>query len=264
MIDRVPSWLSVFVVTLVAVFRLTPTLAFLGPSSFLCESSPSTLFATRSTKSRDDSTAEIVLPNRTQSSNFWYSVVRKDSEDVGKIPKLPVVRHLDKDGHLPPGAYRQFGREQYETKQTCALSIAVDLFWPFGGELVDSNEVVSGMQKFIDSGLTSFHLGLPSQSAAPKPKSQSANRRGEEVSETIELLCPSILQTWGEENIFGRLQRSIPASVMKSCHLVIPLMTPSRKAHANHVTKSLVRQAVTESIGRIGTDSIDTLQLQCK
>jgi hypothetical protein len=241
----------------VALLKLTPTSAFLVVSL----SNGASASALKVTRRRDNSIPEIVLPNITRSSesNFWHSVVHKDSEK-----KLPAARHLDREGPLPPGAYRTFGKEQFEPKDSCAVSIAVDLVPPTGKDTIDSDEIVSGLQKYIDSGLTTFHLGLPSQSTQRQSRRPTTNADPTE-DDRIELLCPSNLQTWGEEIIFGKLRRSLPGNVKEtSCHLVVPMMTPSAKAHTNHVTRSLVREAITESLSRIGTDSIDTLQLHCK
>lgn len=259
--DYFVKFLAVFLtcdLSSVSAFIVVSTPGDWTPSSYVNSRQSSILLPITSRSS----IPETILSNRTRGvgSNFWFTEVSREADvdgSPGKLPKLPAVSSLDANGFLPPSAYRTFGDSRYEPKPSCALSLAVDLNKPSGTDSLDSDEIVSGLIQCIDSGFTTFHLGLPQPTRKPaRPRSSN---------EDIEVLCPSWLQNWGEENVFGKLRRSIPASIMKSsCHLVVPLMTPPAGASSHYVNVISVREAITESLSRMGTDSIDTLQLQCK
>jgi hypothetical protein len=168
-------------------------------------------------------------------SSFWGTTrtIQKKDETTKSKNKPPCVPSMDRlDGPLPPGAYQIFGDPSKgisELKPTCRLSVAVDLFLP----VVEPYDVVRRMQRLIDAGFNTFQLASPSRS----------------------------VQGWGEENVYRRLVQDTPAHVIKDCHLVVPLSTPSANTIVSSTT---VREAVLEKLHRIGGDAIDTLQLECK
>ena len=212
----------------------------------------------KATKVEFRSNKMIVMENRKKDSQ------KEAPEKPPPAPKkIPVVPTLDKDGPLPPDAYHTFGREEFSPKPTCALSVAINLDVSSGGDEteMDPKQIVQGMQQCIDSGLTSFHLGLPSR----KPLSKADTRKAmDDMSIQQEQLYSSNLQAWGEENVYGLLKRMTPGFAMDKCHLTVPLATPSEVTQGSGlVTRNSLRESITESLSRIGTDSIDTLQLEC-
>ena len=205
--------------------------------------------------------------NKTGDSgtNFWNAVSRKNDIEDGTtgsrtVIKVPVVPSLDADGPLPPGAYHVYGKDQFLPKPTCILSVAVNLNIPDGEEIMDPGQIVDGMQQCIDSGLTSFQLGIPKTTR----KKAEPERKMKDDDYIQEQLYSSHLQAWGEENVYGKLQKTTPRSVLKACHMAVPFSTPSALTHSSQVNKNSIREAITESLSRIGTESIDTLQLECK
>jgi hypothetical protein len=190
-------------------------------------------------------------------SNFWFSTSRKDANEEAIPPylstKWPVVPSLDADGPLPPSCYNIFGREDFQPKPTCALAVSVNLVGSKREDSLDEDFIIGGLQECIDHGLTTFHLGLPLD---------QANSKDWDKDDCLWL--PPSLQPWGEAKIFGMLQKSIPGSVMNKCNLVVPLKLPPPQTDCSLVNRRSVRMAITNSLGRIGTDSIDTLEVQCE
>lgn len=191
-------------------------------------------------------------------SNFWFSVTRTDAaEDQKKSEpalssKWPVVPSLDIDGPLPPNCYNSFGQEEFQPKPTCALAIAVNLRGPRTKDTFDSDLAVGGMQQFIDHGLTTFHLG-----GLPSTQVSSVSMDGGDC-----LWLPSSCQIWGETQVYSMLQKSTPRSVMNSCNLVVPMTLPPVEADRSVVNRVSARKTITDSLRRIGTDSIDTIEVQ--
>lgn len=172
-------------------------------------------------------------------SNFWYSVIRKDNPDdnnSGMLPPVPTVPTLDRDGPLPPAAYVKLGNPLNDLKDICRLSVALNLLKRNSGpdeQLIETSDMIRSMQGFIDSGLTSFQI-----------KSS-----------------PKYLKSWAEENVYGRLRRETPASVMERCQLTVPLFTPPKES-VGVVSAISIRETFLESLSRIGGDSLDNVQLQ--
>jgi aryl-alcohol dehydrogenase-like predicted oxidoreductase len=188
-------------------------------------------FAHRSSASTEKPATEEQAGS-TLSSNFWHTVVRNDEDDN----QLPCVPTLDKEGHLPLGAYLLHGDPIYEPKETCRLAVAIDvpaLRVILKGGDSSTLPAVEKMQDLLDAGLTTFQLKASSQEH----------------------------QHWAEDHILGRLRQDTPPSVMNQCHLTIPIALPSEK-RTTGVTASSVRKTVLESLLRVGGDSIDCLQIQ--
>lgn len=154
-------------------------------------------------------------------SNFWYSTQTNQGAD-DKREDLPCVPTLDKDGPLPSGAYILHGNPKYESKQTCRISIAMDM----PETLQDPSLSVRNLQRCIDSGLTSFQIKHDHR------------------------------QIWTEENIYGKLFRETPAFVTNDCRVSVPLHVPDR-----NFASSAVRNTVLSSLDRLGIDALDDIQL---
>jgi hypothetical protein len=167
---------------------------------------------------------------------------------------------------LPRGAYRTLGNPQFEPKPTCLLTVAVDV-QPRDdkdSDDMDPHVIVKRMQRLIDSGLTTFSLRLPD--AITTSTTNSHNNYA---------WC----QDWAEENVYGRLLRDTPATVLAQTQLIVPMTLPTgepgkmRKDDQGRdddddehvpVTANSIRKTVLGSLQRMGADCIDTLQLQCK
>ena len=199
--------------------------------------------------------SDVANKESDQESNFWFTVIRKESEEDTRT--VPVLPSLDTDGPLPPSAYRTFGNDECQPKPTCVLSVAIDLQDLSERYSTDPNIIVSSVQNFIESGLTTFQLGRCPERTRQKQKPQpieTANDRIQMVRSTDDV------HKWAEEHIYGRIQKNMPKSVMeKYVNLVVPF-----RAENSQLKKDMVRQAITESLSRIGADSIDNLQLTCK
>lgn len=61
-------------------------------------------------------------------------------------------------------------------------------------------------------------------------------------------------------DVYGRLRAETPNSVLRGCHFVVPLTTPSTSIMAH---PSIVRDTVLQSLRQTGGDCVDTLQLEC-
>jgi len=86
-----------------------------------------------------------------EESNFWRSIVRRGDAQKDNDKRIPCDPSLDAEGPLPVGAYQILGKEEYEPKPTCRLSIAVDT--------ASSEEPdLSRLHRFIDCGLSTFQL----------------------------------------------------------------------------------------------------------
>jgi hypothetical protein len=116
------------------------------------------------------------------------------------------------------------------------VSVALELEGARGKRRIgdaDPGQMVKRMQKLIDSGFTTFQL-----------KAGNENQ-----------------QQWAESNLYGRLRKHTPLSVLNTSTLVVPLTTPFSGESA---TPSAVRRTVLESMQRMDAECIDALQLKCK
>jgi aryl-alcohol dehydrogenase-like predicted oxidoreductase len=166
-------------------------------------------------------------------TNFWYSEKRTDQQDADE-KTLPCVTSLDREGRLPPGAYLQHEKDSAsDPKETCRLSVAIDIARrKASDEDVDPQEMVQSLHRYIDSGLTTFALRAGTRD----------------------------MQTWGEENVFGRLQYDTPDFVLNQCQFIVSYCAPA--ANTKGVSAQSIRRDILESLSRIGTDALDTVQLQ--
>ena len=205
----------------------------------------------------------IATPDIVEYSNFWGNVVRKGqggeihAELVSSHSPPPCLPTLDPfDGPLPSGCFLQPRQDEDsligDPKPICRLSVAVDLQQRHDRTEWNSDEVIRNMQRFIDSGLTSFQLAYDNNN------DEDDIRAGD----------------WGVEHIYGRLLQDTPSHVTKNCHLVVPWlvrfrednkMTSDRKGPKDAYsafTKKNVREIVLEKLRRTGGEAIDTLQLK--
>lgn len=207
------------------------------------------------------------------STNFWYSVVRKDdggddendsdnddpegNQNNGivssrgskkdqlqqprriRIPPLPCVPTLDSDGLLPPSAYFQSAPDAKPTSRIQIAWDVADLPRLDAVEITtrDISDMVSTMQSAMDHGMTTFQLKAGSQ------------------------------RRWAETNLFASLIRDTPATVLQQhCHLIVPLYLQDAMdgsvTRGSTVSPKSVRTAVVERLGRMGTDCADNIQIQ--
>ena len=206
----------------------------------------------------------------TGTSNFWYTTNYNNDDDDSKKyrRKAPVVRSLDADGPLPPVAYHILGQEQFQPKPSCSLVVSLHLN-PSDDmtkdEPMNADQMIASMLQCVGAGLSTFQLGLP---ATSPPKLILGPKQKQDVVEDdkalLERMYSSDLQAWGEEHVYGKLHRTTPRSVLEQFHLVVPFMTPSAFVDNGSVNRKTIRQSITESLSRMGAESIDTLQLECK
>ena len=154
-------------------------------------------------------------------SNFWFNKISTEVLDESRIPHFP--NGIDMDGRLPPKCYRVLGNIAFQPVPTCMVSVAVDLLLDNTVDSLKPDVMVQRMHRLIDSGLTTFQLkGIPE---------------------------------WGQAEVYGRLRRETPLSVLRSCHLVVPIQCPENSA-------GNVREEVMGILARTGSDAIDTIQLK--
>lgn len=112
---------------------------------------------------------------------------------------------------------------------------------------VDSDSIIDGMHHIIDSGFTSF---------------QFDNNSG------------PTMQTWGESEIYGKLKRMTPPSVLDSCHLSTRVNVPksmrmeemqkNSRVGYGYGRGEIVRRAISNSLLRMETDCLDSVQVVCE
>ena len=199
--------------------------------------------------------------DKSEESSFWYSVGRKSlsrPEDV-----VPYQEKLDCSGPLPYGSYRVLGREEYEAKPVCLLSIALD-FWNAHSNnqnSIDTSSVIQNVHQLIDSGFTSFQLHNHQHRA-------STSRNGYQSTWK---------QTFTEQNIYHKIVQETPTSVLNQCtfgtRINVPPLVQESSYQTNYDTEggshfvfkeSLIRQNIGESISNIYGKSdgcIDAVQV---
>ena len=193
-------------------------------------------------------------------SNFWNFAPETTRPDENQI--LPCESNLDADGPLPFGSYRMIGNPEYDPKKICLTTVSVDLMRlnrnPFSTNFdysdIDVSKVVTNMQSMIDYGFTSFQI-------APAISTSKVSKSSEPIVD-IDWLETSSQEIWSESNLYSRLIKSTPSSVMSSCHLATRLNLPPKNFEGNIGKGSIIRQVVGQKISRLGEcDSIDSLQL---
>lgn len=199
-----------------------------------------------------------IIPEKSLESNFWFSVPLQQEETP-----LPNMPYLDSDGDLPPNAYQVLSSSnqknfEFDKKPTCLITVSVGLDCKNIGsnlyQLADSDSIVQGMQKLIDSGITSFQ---------------------------IEKNGGSSMQFWGESNIYKTLKQMMPTSVLDNCNLSTRVNIPSQPTWMNDSKKvrnvedmkndigpgygygrgEEVRRAISGSLIRMETDCLDSVQV---
>jgi hypothetical protein len=199
------------------------------------------LFGTKNRPSKSSPSSKASdAPPQIEFTDFWGTSIRNEVP----APGVPCVPSLDlMDGPLPPGAYQIIAGnddndahsqlDDYDRKATCRISVAPDLHLKDRGRELDPKEMVRNLQRLVDGGFQTMQLASPD--------------RG--------------MQTWGEEEIFGRLARETPAHVMDYCNIVVPLAIPGANSV---VSTNSIRQSVFDKLARTGGDAIDTLLLERK
>lgn len=168
---------------------------------------------------------------KSNESNFWYSVKNKSStrqEDV--IPYQPI---LDDDGPLPFGSYKQLGNREYQSKRICALSIALD-FWNSrlnSDTEMDMSSVIQNVHTLIDSGFTSFQLFNDDHRIST---SSIANINME----------PSWKQTFIEQNVYHKVVKETPTSVLNECNLSTRISVPKLIREGNYQSNYISDETV--------------------
>ena len=176
--------------------------------------------------------------DKVQYSNFWgtFSPDDFDCDDAINPSFLPCDPYLDpKDGPLPRGAYQYPPANPTNSdliipmKPISRLSVAVDVPSSSTSSQYDPDEIVRNLQRYIDGGITTFQL----------------TPNGETLG--------------GIETLFGGLVQDTPSHVLDCVNLVLPLAVPSKDSV---VTESTIRASVLDLLDQVGTEAIDTLQLQ--
>jgi hypothetical protein len=211
-----------------------------------------------------------VFTKKSNESSFWYNVPNK--EPLPQEEVIPYQSKLDDNGPLPYGSYKLLGKEEYESKRTCVLSVAFD-FWnnnnnrgvgtstststsdqsSSSSSVIDSSHVLQNVHKLIDSGLTSFQL------YNPIPPNNNNNNNSRQIM-TME---PTKKQTFTEQNIYHKIIQETPTSILnQQCTFSTRIQIPSpsiigsyennyedSSSSSSFVFKeSLVRQHVGQSI----------------
>jgi Aldo/keto reductase family len=204
-------------------------------------------------------------------SNFWYTVSRRNPPSdpqvftsriatptlstsasnppaplaaVATEDPLPCVLTLDSEGPLPPGAYVTTTKTTTtiedstdgEAKPTCRISVALSSLRREGGsdDDFDVSLQVRGMQRFIDSGLTSFQL--PGTVNDDDDTSIVQDDRLDAV-------------------LYRQLQRDTPRSVLNRVKVTVPVpLSQIQSARA-------ARTVVMDLLMQYRTDALDDVQL---
>lgn len=169
-------------------------------------------------------------PKDEKRSSFWYAVVSNCTQQESI---LPSDHNLDQNGLLPQGAYFTHNcltNLRTDPKATCRISLALNLLDAQNDDELEPHTIVSNIQKFVDDGLTSFHL----------------------------FSHPHNFQRWCESNILNQFMKSSPQYQVDRCQFTVPLLLP------NDVDSMSIRSILLGSLKRIGTEAIDCVQLQYK
>ncbi|KAL3923671.1 MAG: hypothetical protein SGILL_001526 [Bacillariaceae sp.] len=167
--------------------------------------------------------------------NFWGSKSKKDDDDddagISVDPrKVPCVETLDlHDGPLPPGAYLQEGKEEWDAKSTCRIGLNVQLGNNRNGDCskVGMEDMVQRLQKCIDAGFSTFQL-------------QHQSRRGLELIKKLKHDTPIHVEThWS-------LRHQVPTAFTSSNPRQQQLET---------------RQSIVALVEQTGGDALDSLQI---
>jgi Aldo/keto reductase family len=204
-------------------------------------------------------------------SNFWYTVSRRNPPSDPKVrtsriatptlsisasnpsaplaaavaaeDALPCVPTLDLEGPLPPGAYVTTTKTTIEdstdgdAKPTCRISVALSSLrregGSGGGDDFDVSLQVRGMQRFIDSGLTSFQL-------PHRPEDDNTSPAKEYRLDAV---------------LYRQLQRDTPRSVLNRIKVTVPIaLSQIQSARA-------ARTVVMDLLMQYRTDALDDVQL---
>jgi hypothetical protein len=200
-------------------FRLDTSLLLLGGE----DDDISAATYTNNRKLQKQKERLIVVPTKTApstESTFWYSV----EETKMNSHKIPCEPNLDRNGPLPPGSYMP-------SKQ-CLITVGIDTTsYANNSSFFDKMDVLRGMQRYIDQGLTAF---------------QMANYNN----------------MLDEGTIFGALWKQTPRSVLSSCHLTCKLHPiPTQGAFQKFQVRNSI---LTGCLSRIGAEHIDTILVPCE
>ena len=207
--------------------------------------SSSIISAPTSPYSNDNSEDKKQDNSKSLSSNFWYASVPKKDKDKSFLPNISC---LDVDGMLPSNAYQILSsdsmHELNSKKATCLLTLAVGIDDSLNTLPDNIDSTIKGMHHLIDSGLNTFQLDTSNQLLGGGPN----------------------FQIWGESNIYGRLKRTTPMSVLDNCHLSTRIRLPPAPTMESigYGRGEMIRRSISGSLLRMEQDSLDSVQVVCE
>jgi diketogulonate reductase-like aldo/keto reductase len=199
----------------------------------------------------------VLLPTKQKGELFL-----QDQSKMSKFGSLPCVPTLDTSGLLPLGTYYLEAPNSTSSslqscipaKPTCRIQIAWDVSLPDPSSTrqpidisqQDISSMISNMQHALDHGLTTFQL---------KPYSSS--------SSTDQL----------QYSVYKALIYDTPKSVLdQQCQFMVPLFIHdaltttttdvSKNSIGYTISSQSVRKHITSLLDRLGTDSLDCVQIQ--
>lgn len=182
---------------------------------------------------------EIVIPKLKKSletSNFWYSDAERNPLTPDQV--LPCQFELDNEGPLPFGSYRVLGKKDFDPKEICLVTASLGIR-NVDRSAIDTGFMVSNAQKMIDSGMNSFELGIDLNSKKAKKNKRSSG------------LEPDRDQAWMEQNLYRKLVKDTPSSVLSRCSIGTRLNIPHWDYDGYIGQGSIIRQQIGESLMNI-------------
>ena len=142
------------------------------------------------------------------SSSFWYSTEHKNPKSQEEV--IPYQSKLDSNGNLPYGSYKLLGKQEYEAKRMCVVTVGLD-FWnryESANQIeIDNDQAIQNMHHLIDSGFKSFQLN---------------NLAHEKTS----LSAKTWQQQYIEQHLYHQLVKQTPRSVLNECSLCTRINVP--------------------------------------
>jgi len=184
-----------------------------------------------------------------EQSSFWYSSTSSLLSTNKEEDIIPYRSKLDMDGPLPFGSYRLLGNEEYESKRSCLISVALD-FWNAGGSsrssnYIDTSIAVKNIHQLIDSGFNTFQLYNPLPTSMTKLTDFG--------------MQPSQKQIYTEQFIYNKIIQETPSTVLNQCNFATRIQIPhpdyfnsdSEDGVSYSFNEKIVRQQIGQSILRM-------------